>query len=94
MSAALTTQASARPANRPKLIRALKVIGPALLSVLASAFVAWGSVQYVKGRDANRLDNVEKTVEKSLTRDEFNRWAEEQRDRLKEINERLRDRGK
>lgn len=67
------------------LIRAIKVAVPLLLS----AAVAWGSVQFIKGRDAQRLDTVEKNVEHSLTREEFKFWTDEQRERLREINQRL-----
>ena len=83
-----------RPAGRPKLIRAAKLAVSAAASMLLSAFVAWGAVQFTKGRDANRLDNVEKTLEKTLSREEFKTWTEEQRERLREINDRLRDREK
>jgi len=77
---------------RPRLIGAIKHVAGAVASILVSAFITWGSFQYVKGRDANRLDNVEKTLDKTLSREEFKTWTEEQRDRLTEINNRLRDR--
>jgi hypothetical protein len=96
MSATLLTNDTdtVRPSGRSKLVRVIKACGYAAASALLSAFVAWGSVQYAKGRDANRLDTVEKTLEKSLSREEFKTWAEEQRERLREINDRLRDREK
>lgn len=85
---------SNRPSSRPNLVRAAKLVGSAVGSILISAFVAWGSVQYTRGRDANRLDTVEKNLDKALTREAFDSWANEQRERLREINERLRDQEK
>ena len=75
--------------RRPKLLRILKIARSTVLPIIASAFVAYGSVQYSKGRNENRLDSVEKNMEKGLTREEFTLWANEQRERLREINERL-----
>ena len=95
MNELLTISKFDRAPGQPRsLVRFLKLIGPALVSVIVSAFVTWGTVQYVKGRDANRLDHVEKSLEKSLTRDEFKTWADEQREWLRVINDRLRDREK
>lgn len=48
--------------TRCRLIRAGRVAIPLILSACASAFVAWGSVQYAKGSDAQRLSTVERDV--------------------------------
>lgn len=66
-------------------IRVAKAAGP----LLVSAAVAFGSVQFMRGRDSNRLDAVEKSQEHTLTREEFKTWTNEQRERLREINDRL-----
>lgn len=90
MDATLTTQPlTTQGPARAKLIGALKLAGSAALSIIVSAFVTWGAFQYAKGNEAARLDEVEKKVEKNLTREVFDTWANEQRDRLREINERL-----
>ncbi len=80
-----TGPAQSSPRTSP-LLRALKLLGP----LIASAIVAWGSVQYARGRDGNRLDQVESAVQKTLSREEFRTWADEQRDRLREIKEDVR----
>ena len=67
------------------IFRAVKVIAPLLLS----AAVAWGSVQFLRGRDAQRLDTLEDNQKHILTREEFKTWTDEQRARLGEINDRL-----
>jgi hypothetical protein len=87
METALPTRIPFRTAH---LITAAKIIAPLILS----GIVAWGSVQYSKGRDAQRLDTVERNAQHALTREEFQTWATEQRDRLHEINERLMNREK
>lgn len=88
----LLTTLSKYGAQPRALVRLLKLVGPALVSVIVSAFITWGTVQYVKGRDANRVDQAERSLEKTLTRDEFKTWAEEIRERLRSIDERLKDR--
>lgn len=70
-------------------------VGPFLLSAIATAFIGWGSVQYAKGSNAQRLSTVERDVstverevkeakgehEKFVTREEFGLIRED----LKEI---------
>ena len=80
----ITTHTNARPSR--VLIKLLRFAGPAVLS----AFVAWGAVQFAKGCDATRLDNLEQQSKDTLTRQEFSRWTEEQRDRHREIKEDIR----
>jgi hypothetical protein len=93
MDELLTLSKHVQPSGQPRsLVRLLKVFGPSILSVIVSSLFTWGAVQYVKGRDANRLDQVEKAAEKTLSRDEFQTWVAEQRERLREINDRLKDR--
>lgn len=76
------------------LLRLLRWAGPAVLSV----FVAWGTVQFAKGREAQRLDTFDKqieetrkTLENTVSREEFRSWTAEQRERFKELREDLRD---
>ena len=84
MDLSLTTRNATRSTST--VVRLLKILGPAVLS----AFVAWGAVQFAKGRDATRLENLEQQSKEALTREEFNRWTDEQRDRLREIKEDIR----
>jgi hypothetical protein len=93
----LETSAILNRPHTPKvqfLLRLLKVTGPAVLSI----FVAWGAVQFAKGRDSQRLDTLDKQMEETrnaldntLTREEFRNWTTEQRERFRELREDLRD---
>ena len=61
------------------LVRIVRFIAPAVATVL----IGWGTVQFSQGRNAERLDDVEKEIEKTLTRHEFQIWANEQKELLR-----------
>ena len=66
-----------------QMIRIVRFIAPAVATVL----IGWGTVQFSQGRNAQRLDNVEKAVEKTVTREEFQTWAVEFRETLRSTNQ-------
>lgn len=75
------------------MVRVVRIVGPFVLS----AFVAWGAVQYTKGQDSQRLENVESANAKieqkldlMLTREEFGSWKDEQRDNFRELRHDVR----
>ena len=80
--------------TRAQILRLVRIAGPFVLSMIA----AWGTVQYARGREAQRLDIVDKLLEENrkaldntLTREEFRNWTAEQRERFEDLREYLRD---
>lgn len=66
-----------------QIVRVARFVAPALLTVL----IGWGTVQYSAGRNAERLDKVEKEASETLTRQEFKTWSEEQREALRSTSQ-------
>lgn len=66
-----------------QLVRVVRFIAPAVATVL----IGWGTVQFSQGRNAQRLDNVEKGLEQTLTRQEFQTWAIEQKELIRSTNQ-------
>src|ERR1043165_3580465 len=66
-----------------QLVRVARFVAPALFTVL----IGWGTVQYSAGRNAERLDKLEKDTRETLTREEFKTWSDEQREALKSTNQ-------
>lgn len=48
--------------HRRKIVRGLRWALPLVVSGVVSAFTVWGSAQYAKGTDAQRLTTVERDV--------------------------------
>lgn len=78
------------PQLRRQALTVLRWLGPAVLS----AFISYGSVQYARGAQAERLATIERDVqaaraehEKYVTKDEFSLI----RDDLKEIKTDVRE---
>src|SRR5689334_17657409 len=78
------------PAKKPfastqlgQLVRVARFIAPAVVTVL----LGWGTVQYSAGRNAERLDQVEKATNETLTRQEFKTWSDEQREAIRSTNQ-------
>lgn len=69
-----------KPEKLRQLFRVARWIAPSIASLL----IGWGAVQFTQGRNSNRLDNVETKVEHALTREEFQTWANEQRETLRD----------
>jgi len=51
------------PKNKRRLMTVGRWLLPLVASGVASAFIGWGSVQYAKGGDAQRLTTVERDVQ-------------------------------
>jgi hypothetical protein len=65
------------------IVRTVRFIAPGLVTIL----IGWGTVQFSQGRNAQRLDNVERDLEQTLRRQEFQIWANEQKDMLRSTNQ-------
>jgi hypothetical protein len=65
------------------LVRAARFIAPGLITIL----IGWGTVQFTAGRNSKRLDDVEEGLKQTLTRQEFQTWANEQREMLRSTNQ-------
>jgi hypothetical protein len=78
----------------PSKSNILATVLRALPGFLIAVLVAWGTVQYTRGTDNQRLTTVEKVQEESLehqlTREEFQIFREEQREAFRDLKDDVR----
>lgn len=72
-------------------LRLAKLVAVPLVSVLASGIITYGTVQFSRGRDAQRLDQLEQDSARSLTQREFQIFTESQEKAFRRIDDQLRE---
>ena len=75
------------PTTRSTLLRIAKVV----IVPLVSAFLAYGTAQFARGRDAQRLDRLEQDNARTVTQGEFKLWTEAQEKAFNRFDEQLRE---
>lgn len=72
-------------------LRLAKLVAVPIVTVLASAFFSYGTVQFSRGRDAQRLDQLEQDSARTVTLREFKLFTDSQDKAFQRIDDQLRE---